>query len=101
MKTTGQSINDMSSTTMVNTRANAKLEMQMSQLASHLGERDKGKFPNQPVANPKAFTTGNSASQAHGQEYVHAIVTLRSRRQMDNQVVELEADLAGQEGERG
>jgi hypothetical protein len=37
----------------------------------------------------------------HGQEYVHVIVTLRSRRQVDNQVVELEVDLARQEGEEG
>ena len=60
----------------------------MGQLANHLGERDKGKFSSQPVTNLKA----------HGQEHAHAIVTLRSRRQVDNQVVESEADLAGQEG---
>jgi hypothetical protein len=46
----------------------------MGQLANHLGERDKGKFPNQPVTNPKA----------HGQGHAIAIVTLRSRRQVDN-----------------
>ena len=56
IKMAGQSINDVRSTTMVNTYAIAKLEMQKGQLANHLGERDKGKLPSQPVANPKAFT---------------------------------------------
>ena len=36
--------------------------------------------------------------KVHGQEHAHAIVTLRSERQVDNQVVKLEANLAGQEG---
>ena len=36
--------------------------------------------------------------KAHRQKHAHAIVTLRSRRQVDNQVVEPEANLAGQEG---
>jgi hypothetical protein len=93
MKMTGQSINDVRSTTMVNTKVIAKLEMQMGQLANHIGERDKSKFPSQPVSNPKAFTTGNSSSQAQGQKHVHAIVTLRSGRQVDNQVVDPEVAL--------
>ena len=59
----------------------------MGQLANHLGERDKGKFPSQLVTNPRA----------HGHEHANAIVTLRYRRQVDNQVVKLEADLVGQE----
>jgi hypothetical protein len=45
MKMTGQSINDVKNSTMVNTQAISKLEMQMGQLANHLGERDKGKLP--------------------------------------------------------
>ena len=68
----------------------------MGQLANHLGERDKGKLPSQPVRNPKVFLIRNSSNPAH----VQAIVTLRSRRQVDNQVVELEEDLNGQEGEK-
>jgi hypothetical protein len=56
----------------------------MGQLANYLGERDKGKFPSQLMANPKAFTTENSSTQVHGQEYVHVIVTLRSGKQVDN-----------------
>jgi hypothetical protein len=88
MKMTGQSINDVRHSTMVNTQAIFKLEIQAGQLASHLGERDKGKLPSQPMNNPKACTIGNSSTQEH----VHAIVTLRSGRQVDNQVAEPEAD---------
>ena len=84
---------------MVNTQAIAKLEMQMGQLANHLGERDKGKFPNQPEPNPKAFAIGNSSNSAHRQEYVQVIVTLKSRRQVENHMVDLEVDTTRQEGE--
>jgi hypothetical protein len=52
MKMTSQSISDVRQSTMVNTQAIAKLEMQMGQLANHLGERDKGKLPSQAVNNP-------------------------------------------------
>jgi hypothetical protein len=73
----------------------------VGQLASHLGERDKGKLPRQPVNNPKACTIGNSSTQEHA----HAIVTLRSGRQVDNRVANpevvdeavLATDLARQE----
>ena len=99
MKMTGQSLSDVKSSTMVNTKMIAKLEMQIGQLANHLGERDKGKFPSQPEPNPKAFAIGNSSSSAHEQEHVQAIVTLRSGSQVDNHVVDLEVDTAGQEGE--
>jgi hypothetical protein len=88
MKMTGQSINDMRNSTMVNTQAISKLEMQVGQLASHLGERDKGKLPSQSVNNPKACTIENSSNQEHA----HAIVTLRSGRQVDNHVAEPEID---------
>ena len=36
--------------------------------------------------------------KVQGQEHAHAIVTLRSGKQVANQVVEPEADLAGQKG---
>jgi hypothetical protein len=101
IKMTGQSISDIRHSTMVNTQAISKLEIQVGQLASHLGERDKGKLPSQPVNNPKACTIGSTSNQEHA----HAIVTLRSGRQVDNRVVDPEAvdeavpatDLAGQE----
>ena len=88
MKMTGQSISDVRNSTIVNTQAISKLEIQVGQLANHLGERDKGKFPSQPVNNPKACTIKNSSNQEHA----HAIVTLRSGRRVDNHVTEPEAD---------
>jgi hypothetical protein len=87
MKMTGQSISDIRHSTMVNTQAISKLEIQVGQLASHIGERDKGKLPSQPVNNPKACTIRSAPNQEHA----HAIVTLRSRKQVDNQVDEPKA----------
>ena len=65
---------------------------------------DKGKFSSQPVTNPKACMSGNSSNQEHA----HAIVTLRSGKQVDNHVAEPEvdhaepeADLARKEGQKG
>jgi hypothetical protein len=69
---------------MVNTQAISKLEIQVGQLASHLGERDKGKLPSQPVNNPKACTIRNSSTQEHA----HPIVTLRLGRRVDNLVAD-------------
>ena len=93
---------EVKNATIVNTQAISKLEMQMGQLANHLGEKDKGKFPNQPVTNPRACMSGNSSNQ----ENILAIVTLRSGKRVDNQMakpevdhVELEADLAGKVGQ--
>jgi hypothetical protein len=86
MKMIGQSISDMRQSTMVNTQAISKLEMQMGQLANHLGERDKGKLPSQAVNNPKAC--GNSSNHEH----VEAIVTLRLGKRVDNKVVNPEED---------
>jgi hypothetical protein len=84
---------------MVNTQAIAKMENQIGQIANHLGEREKGKFPSQLEPNPKVFAIGNSSNSAHKQEHVQAIVTLRSGRQVDNHVVDPEVDTAGQEEE--
>jgi hypothetical protein len=88
MKLIGQSISDVRHSTMVNTQAISKLEMQMGQLANYLGERDKGKLPSQAMNNPKACSIGNSSNHEH----VQAIVTLRSGKRVDNKVVNLEAD---------
>jgi hypothetical protein len=93
MKMTGQSISDVRQSTMVNTQAISKLEMQMGQSANHLGERDKGKLPSQAVNNPKACNNGNSSNQEH----VQAIVTLRSGKRVDNKVVNQEEDHAEEE----
>jgi hypothetical protein len=95
MKMTGQSINDVRNSTMVNTQAISKLEIQVGQLVNHLGEKDKGKLPSQPVNNPKACIIENSSNQEHA----HVIVTLRSGRQVDNHVAEQESDHAEPEAD--
>jgi hypothetical protein len=96
---TGQSINEVENATMVNTQAIAKMETQIGQISSHLGEREKGKLPSQPVSNPNIqFHQGNSSNAVHGQEHVQAVVTLRSGRQVDNQVVPPEENRVAQEG---
>jgi hypothetical protein len=56
------------------------------------------------VPNHKVFTIENSSNFAHRQKYVQAIVTLKSGRQMDNQVVEPKEDpivLKGEEWQQG
>jgi hypothetical protein len=64
------------------------MEVQMGQMANHLSEREKGKLPSQPVPNPKLqFTNASSSNSVHRQEHVQSIITPRSRRQVDNQVV--------------
>jgi hypothetical protein len=44
MQLTGQSISDVRNATMVNTQVIAKMEVQIGQIANHLGEREKGKL---------------------------------------------------------
>jgi hypothetical protein len=52
------------------------------------------------VSNPKLqFHEGSSSNAVHGQEHVQAVVTLRSGRQVDNQVVLPEENPAAQEGQ--
>jgi hypothetical protein len=69
----------------------------MGQLVNHLGEKDKGKLPSQPVNNPKAYSIENSSNQEH----VQAIFTLRSRKRVDNQMVDPEAVHAKEEEPKG
>jgi hypothetical protein len=65
----------------------ANMEGQIGQLANQVGERERGKFPSQPVPNPKGqFGIGSSSTPTHGQDHVQAITTLRSGKQVDNQV---------------
>jgi hypothetical protein len=69
----------------------ANMEVQMGQMANHLNERERGKLPSQPVQNLKLqFMDESSSNITHMQKHVQSIVTLRSRRQVDNQVVLLE-----------
>jgi hypothetical protein len=85
---------------MVNTQAIAKMENQIGQIANHLGEREKGKFPSQPEMNLKAYAIGNSSNSAHGEEHVQVIVTLRSARPVDNHVVDPEGEASGNNEEK-
>jgi hypothetical protein len=91
MQITSQSISEVKNATMLNTQAIAKLEVQMGQMgqmANHPGERKKGKLPSEPVPNPKLqFHGGSSSNVVHVQEHVQALVALRSRKLVDNQVV--------------
>jgi hypothetical protein len=85
---------------MVNTEAIAKMETQIGQITSHLWEREKGNLPSQPVPNQKLqFHEGSSSNAVHGLEHVQAVVTLRSGKQVDNQVVHPEENPAAQEGQ--
>ena len=51
-----------------------RLELQVSQLAMQIGEREKGTFPNQSVVNPTS-TPSRSAQ-------VNAVYTLRSEKKL-------------------
>ena len=63
------------------------MENQVGQLATQVGEREKGKFPNQPIPNPKGqYTINGSSSSTHAHEFVQSITNLRSGKQADNQV---------------
>ena len=56
-------------------------------LVTQVGEREKGKFPSQPIPNPKGqYAMNASSSSTHAHESVQFITTLRSGRQVDNQV---------------
>ena len=56
-------------------------------MATQVGEREKGKFPSQHIPNPKGqYAINGSSSSTHANESVQSITTLRSGRQVDNQV---------------
>jgi uncharacterized coiled-coil protein SlyX len=60
-------------------QAIAKMERQIGQLANQVGEIERGKFPSQPVPNPKGqFVIESTSAPSHGQKHVQAITTLRS-----------------------
>ncbi|WOG95312.1 hypothetical protein DCAR_0414626 [Daucus carota subsp. sativus] len=65
-----------------NVQAVSKLEVQLSQLASALCEREKNKFPSQPEVSPK-FPLNQRPP-----ENVNAIISLRSGNLVDNKVGE-------------
>src|SRR4051812_14920629 len=72
-----------------NSQAISRIETQLGQqakkigqLANQLADREKGKLPSQSVPNPRS--QNNQPSTSH--EQVQAITTLRSGRQVDNNV---------------
>ncbi|KAL0015636.1 hypothetical protein SO802_002705 [Lithocarpus litseifolius] len=80
MQSTSQVIQEMKSSTHLNTQAISKLENQVGQLATQVGEREKGKFPNQPIPNQKRqYAINGSSSSTHAHESVQSITTLKSR----------------------
>lgn len=84
MQVTGQSIAEIKTSTM---QAIAKLENQVGQLASQIGERETGKFPSQPINNPKGqFAISNASCSTHEQEQVQFVITLQYGKQVDNEV---------------
>ena len=59
--------------------------MQLGQLATTISEREKGRLPSQPKANPRI--QNNQRSQQRVQiNQLNAIHTLRSERQINNHV---------------
>ena len=71
MQLTSQAIQEMKSSTHLNIQAISKLENQVGQLATQVGEREKGKFSSQPIPNPKGqYAINGSSSSTYGQEHV-------------------------------
>ncbi|KAH9723226.1 cysteine-rich receptor-like protein kinase 10 [Citrus sinensis] len=68
-----------------NTQAILKLEHQLGQLATTVAEREKEKFPSQPIPNPKrVHEVGVSSSHQHKE--VKSVMTLRRGKLFDNKV---------------
>ncbi|XP_074323873.1 uncharacterized protein LOC141660789 [Apium graveolens] len=61
-----------------NIQAISKLEVQVSQLANTISEREKNRFPSQPEVNPKFYQNQKS------HENVNSIISLRSGNQFNN-----------------
>ena len=80
----------------------AKIKGQIGQLANQGGERERGKFPSQPVPNPKGqYIIGKSSTPIYGQEDIQAITTLKYGKQVDNQVTRLEEEEESQDKPAG
>jgi hypothetical protein len=74
MQSTDKSLQELKNATIVNSRDIqelksfvANIEGKIGQLANQVGERERGKFPSQPVPNPKGqFGIGSSLTPTHG-----------------------------------
>jgi hypothetical protein len=76
-------VDELSQKINTHSQSIAKLETQMGQLANTINRREEGKFPSQPVMNPKGlYMIDEEISHQH----VQSITTLRSGKLVDNQV---------------
>jgi hypothetical protein len=74
MQSTDKSLQELKNATIVNSRDIqelksfvANIEGKIGQLANQVGERERGKFPSQPVPNPKGqFGIRSSLTPTHG-----------------------------------
>ncbi|KAF6136266.1 hypothetical protein GIB67_042751, partial [Kingdonia uniflora] len=61
-----------------------KLDTQIGQIASQLSEREKGKFPSQPITNPGAtFKVHTQQSLPENIETAQVVMTLRNKRTIE------------------
>ncbi|KAH9800793.1 hypothetical protein KPL71_000796 [Citrus sinensis] len=85
IQSTQQAIQSTQQAFQSNTQAILKLEHQLGQLATTVAEREKRKFPSQPVPNPKeVHEVGSSSSHQH--EEAKSVMTLRRGKLFDNKV---------------
>ncbi|KAF6154877.1 hypothetical protein GIB67_018314, partial [Kingdonia uniflora] len=57
-----------------------KLDTQTGKIASQLSEREKGKFPRQPIANPRAaFKVHTQQSSPENIDTAQVVMTLRNK----------------------
>lgn len=84
-KITEQALQENQRSHQANSQSISKLEVQVGQIATALGEREKGRFPSQSIVNPKS----QCESSINYQEHAKAITTLRSGRIVDNKVGEV------------
>ena len=66
------------------TQSITKLETQIGQLATALSRREEGKLPSQPISNPvRSYKAESSTSPANFPEQAKVVMTLRSRRTLN------------------
>ncbi|KAL6514868.1 hypothetical protein OROGR_020447 [Orobanche gracilis] len=77
MQSTQQMFQSTQQAIQSNSQSISKLETQIGQLATTLAEREKGKFPSQPIPNPKGQYEVKSSNAE-----VQSITTLRSGKEI-------------------
>lgn len=82
--------NSLTTTTVTaNTQAISRIEMQLSQLANSIGQREIGTFPSQTVTNPRTQAQNGQAHLVQGDQVnqINAVISLRSGKRVDNNIV--------------